>query len=294
MKHPLASALARPPSAIAVVPRILCPSPLDDDALIELSERFRVAGAAALVMRGTALNSVHVVLEEQRRAAGNYPGPLPVVYEPSTPMDDTTLDALHSSGVAGILLPADAMVLPPSAPPLLVVPRCETSAELDAVLAAPTPAPLVFAAAELVDSDSGALGAVDNGASASPVLMTSLSLGEDMASSARVLRAGGCSAVAVDFDTDEWPAAPETIVGAILSKKSPVIGSLGVQYNAYGSYTSDQYWMNKKFKQARENGKQREKQFGSRHTDAADGAGVGDSASSGGKREAGSGIPKIS
>ena len=128
MKHPLASALARPPSAIAVVPRILCPSPLDDDALIELSERFRVAGAAALVMRGTALNSVHVVLEEQRRAAGNYPGPLPVVYEPSTPMDDTTLDALHSSGVAGILLPADAMVLPPSAPPLLVVPRCEAHA----------------------------------------------------------------------------------------------------------------------------------------------------------------------
>ena len=50
-------------------------------------------------------------------------------------------------------------------------------------------------------------------------------------------------------------------------------GSLGVStVGLAGTYTSDQYWLNRKFKEARERGRQRELKYGSRHTDAASGA----------------------
>ena len=78
----LARALSRPASAVAVVPRVFSTSSSSDESLLELSERLRDAGAAAIVLHGSSLEAVRLVLEEQRRAAGNFPGPLPVVYEP--------------------------------------------------------------------------------------------------------------------------------------------------------------------------------------------------------------------
>lgn len=249
-----------------------------------------MAGAAALVLRGARLDHIQLIQEEQRRARGNYPGPLPIICEPDAAVDAAVIGELAGAGVAAIVLPPEPPTASPSAPPLPVVPRCESDAELRTVLTSVAPPPLVFAAVDGMDATDGAAAAPPSSKKA-PVVMASLRVGEDMAARARSVRARGCCAVVVDFDADDWPCAPETLVGAVLSKKSPVISSLGVQNNAYGTFTSEQFWMNKKFKAAREKGKQRELKYGSSNTDAASGGGGGGGA---GGAEAGSKIAKVS
>ena len=53
----------------------------------------------------------------------------------------------------------------------------------------------------------------------------------------------------------------EAVLGAVLSKKSPVIGSLGLKVG-FGTFQSDQYWLNKKFKEAKNMASKREKKYG--------------------------------
>ena len=268
----LVRVLSRPTSSVAVVPRILIDAPPCTDELTELSERMRTAGATALVLRGPSLEHVRLVLEEQRSASGNYPGPLPVIFE-ATHHDPADLDSLKDMGASGVVLQSNDL-LSTSPPPLVAIPRCDAAADVRATLTSASPPPLLFATPALVDelgNTNGDVGALCAGQSP-PIVMASLPLGDDMAARARELRALGCRAAVVDFDADEWPGPPEALVGAVLSKRSPMIGSLGVQNNAAGTFTSEQYWMNRKFKEARERGRQRELKYGSRHTDAASGA----------------------
>lgn len=288
---PLARALTRPASAVAVVPRILSDACTTSDDLLELSERLRMAGAAALVLHGPALDHVRCVLDEQRRAVGNYPGPVPVLYEAPGDLSLTDAESLHTWGASGVVLPT-ARLLQASAPPLPVVPRCESAAELEAAVSSSSPPSVAFAATEelMHQGTSEQLSRALSRSSSEPVvLVASLGLGAELSARARALRARGCSAVTFDFDADDWPAAPEALVAAVLSKRSAMIGSLGVQNNAYGTFASDQYWLNRQFKEARARGDKRESQYGSRHTEAARGGGIG--GSTGG--EAGSAIKKV-
>lgn len=60
----------------------------------------------------------------------------------------------------------------------------------------------------------------------------------------------GCAAVFFDFDVPDWPADPEQLMGALLSKRSQSFGGYGLSIG-YGTFQSDQYWMNKKIKEAK-------------------------------------------
>lgn len=317
-RSPLSRALAKPASAVAVVPRLLWSSPTsaNDDLLEELSERLRKAGASALVVQGFALQQVQLMLDEQRRAAGNYPGPLPILFEAveSAP----PLEALvELDGLAGVILPMDACS--DAETQLPIVPRCCSSDEVDNVFAMTQTPPLVFAdemaAASMLDdaeaasadsdaasdeSEGGGAGGTgtlaDGGDSSSArsrssskagaPIMSVLPLSSKLAQQARALRSHGCTAVVVDFDIFDWPGSPEAVVGAVLSKKSPSM-SFGMKTSGLaGTFSSEQYWLNKKFKEARALGDKREKQTGSRATHGGVGGG-------GGSVEAGSAIPKV-
>lgn len=263
----LAKALAKPASAVAVVPRLRIGATSSDEDLVELSERMRAGGASALLLYGDDLRHVQLILDEQRSAVGHYPGPLPILFEPAGDAAASHSDII-GCGAAAVVSPLPLIQpVPPSAPPLppagesgsslLLVPRCCSQAELAEATASSSDWPLVLAddgAAESIESL-----AAEGGNAA--VIMASLDLGEDMAGRARALRAQGCAAVVVDFDVDDWPAPPEAILGAVLSKKSPVMGSLGLKVG-FGTFQSDQYWLNKKFKEAKNMASKREKKYG--------------------------------
>ncbi len=250
----LRRALTRPAhAAVAVVPCVdLLPS-TSDETLLELSERLRTAGAAALLLRNPSLRQVQLVLEEQRSAAGNFPSPVPIMCEPC---GSALLEA--ADGAAALVLPCgEAEGAAPSGWPL-VVPRCATEAELDAALARPESPELVFASDAAVPSLAGAAAAAASASAGreAPLLMASLTLGPECAVEARELRAAGCAAVAVDFPADDWPAPPEAAVRAVLSTQSRSYNSLGLRVG-HGEFQSDQYWLNRKFKEARDVQKRR-------------------------------------
>ena len=136
----LLRALDKPASAVAIVPRLLASSCTDVELFEELSERCRKAGAAALIVQGSALSQVQLVLKEQRRAVGNYPGPLPVMFEPlDSPFPVDSLESLD--GLAGVLLPHEGTLAAvgstsdDAVPPR--VPRCTCRAEMEAARRAP-------------------------------------------------------------------------------------------------------------------------------------------------------------
>ena len=246
----LRRALTRPAhAAVAVVPRIGGLPSTSEDSLLELSERLRTAGAAALLLRNPSLRQVQLVLEEQRSASGNFPSPMPVLCEPcwSTPLE-------APDGAAAVVLPYSEVE---GAVPLgwpLVVTRCTSAAELHAMLARPAPPEMVFASeAAVLALDGAAPGAPSAAASAgreAALFIASLALGPGCAAEARQLRAMGYAAVAVDFAADDWPLPPEVAVRAMLSTQSRTYNSLGLKVG-YGDFGSDQYWLNKKFKDAR-------------------------------------------
>jgi len=246
----LRRALTRPAhAAVAVVPRIDLLPGTSEDKLLELSERLRTAGAAALLLRNPSLRQVQLVLEEQRSASGNFPSPMPVLCEPfwSTPLE-------APDGAAAVVLPYSEVE---GAVPLgwpLVVTRCTSAAELHAMLARPAPPEMVFASeAAVLALDGAAAGAASAAASAgreAALFIASLALGPGCAAEARELRAMGYAAVAVDFAADDWPLPPEVAVRAVLSTQSRTYNSLGLKVG-HGDFGSDQYWLNKKFKDAR-------------------------------------------
>ena len=280
---PLTRALTKPSTAVAVVPRLLASPDSSSEDLMELSERMRVAGASAIMLRGSALQQVQVLLEEQRRALGNYPGPLPVLFEPA----DGILPEVHQlSGLAAVVLPHPVPAASPA--PVLIVPRCEKVVDYASALEVPEPPPILFATDEATTTD-GSGSSERLSASTSIQTMASLPLSRNLAQEARNLRASGCSAAVLDFDVDDWPSDPEMLVRTAMSKRSSVVGSVGIQTAGLaGTFSSDQYWLNKKFKEARALGDKREKQYGSRET--RDGFAGGGGGNTGG--EAGSSIPR--
>jgi hypothetical protein len=246
----LRRALTRPAhAAVAVVPRIDLLPGTSEDKLLELSERLRTAGAAALLLRNPSLRQVQLVLEEQRSASGNFPSPMPVLCEPflSTPLE-------APDGAAAVVLPYSEVEGAVSLGWPLVVTRCTSAAELHAMLARPAPPEMVFASeAAVLALDGAAAGAASAAASAgreAALFIASLALGPGCAAEARELRAMGYAAVAVDFAADDWPLPPELAVRAVLSTQSRTYNSLGLKVG-HGDFGSDQYWLNKKFKDAR-------------------------------------------
>lgn len=245
---PLQRALTRPAHAtVAVVPCVELLWDTPEETLLDLSERLRMAGAAALLLRNPSLRQVQLVLEEQRSASGNFPSPIPVFCEPHGD-DYSDAPPTAASGAAALVLPCGAAATAAWTEPL-VVPRCTTTTDLDAALALPSPPPLLFASDEAVPPLLSAV-AEDDSNRAKPLVMASLALGPDCASEARALRAAGCSAVVVDFAADNWPAPPEAVVRAVLSGQSTTFNSLGLKVG-FGDFSSDQYWLNRKFKEAR-------------------------------------------
>ena len=256
MVVPLRRAIARPShAAVGVVPRVQLLPTTVEDTVIELSERLRSAGAAALLLRNPSLRQVQLVLEEQRSAAGNFPSPVPVLCE-DLQWGTGAHEAAPDGAAALVLAHDEAVSGAPSGWPH-IVPRCDSAADLEATLALQTPPLLVFASEAAVPSlpsmAATLTGACGNDAT---LVMASLELGPGCAAEARELRAAGCSAVVVEFAADDWPAPPEAVVRAVLSTHSTTYNSLGLKVG-YGDFSSDQYWLNRKFKEARSNQKRR-------------------------------------
>lgn len=102
VKHALLSKLNKPVTSIAVVPWLRCDSSrANDEQLLELSERFRLAGADAIGISGCGLEQVRLLLDEQRGALGQFPSCCPVIFQPpaSPPPDWAALASLDVDGV---------------------------------------------------------------------------------------------------------------------------------------------------------------------------------------------------
>jgi len=290
---PVLRALRKPPGAVAVVVR-LSPSAVSSEAeLRDVSERLRAAGASAIVLRGEA-SALRVVLDEQRSAASEFPGPCPVLYQP-VPAPASSR-ALHGCGAQGLVLPysvlaSDREGAAGASEALPLVLTAQTAAELRTAAAAAAAGdgaawPLVLATASawqgLIDEAAapptdgpGAQGsALEAGGAAAParVVLASGALvlavldleTGDAGVRAREWRAAGCAGVVVDYDPAEWPGGPEPLLRELLSKKSSSFGGLamhqGVSLGASG--ISDQFWLNKNMKEAKAIGAKRARETG--------------------------------
>ena len=101
----LLRALNKPSTTVAVVPWLRTDgSPTLDESLLELSERLREAGAAALVLSGCGTRHVELLIEEQRSASGQYPSSCPIIYAPP-PSPAPDFAAIAACGADAVLLP---------------------------------------------------------------------------------------------------------------------------------------------------------------------------------------------
>ena len=253
----LAAALRKPPGTPAVLVRLNCAdlradtSDADGD-LAAMSERLREAGVDALILRGASEAQARAVIEEQRMAASSYPGPCPVLLQPSTwpvtgglapDLNDELAALVLPEGAAEADAPADAAL----ASSLQLVPQVWSVDELRqcsgrAPLAILTPA---FSSA-LLDAEAEAAGAV---AAHDGAVVAALPPGLEAASRrARALRAAGCAGVLIDDDAAV--GQPEVAVREVLSKASEAFGSYGLKMG-FSSFMSDQYWLNKDIKEAK-------------------------------------------
>jgi len=220
----------------------------------------RNAGAAALVVSG-GLRQLELVIEEQRSALGQYPSSCPIIYEPPrSPAPDW--DALAGCGADAILLPHTEWRERGAEEGCgqLLVPHATSAEELAHALAPAAAPTLVVAsggAGEVArrPKDGGAAAAGDEGgegAAGGPLWLVELPLGELGDATAASLRAVGCGAVLIDFDVGAWPAEPEALLGRLLSKRSSAFGGASFSRQVgFGTYQSDQYWMNRKIKDAK-------------------------------------------
>lgn len=257
----LLAALQKPPGTPSVVVRLRTGADPSDaqssfirDSLHEASERLRLAGAAALVLRADEA-WVEAVLQEQRSAAGDYPGPCPLIFEPVAPPTDAAAASqlLQRCGADALVVGASTLVKGVLAADVsnadelspLLVPRAQSQ---DEWLAAAN-MPLCLLAADITNKvlESENVPASSGGG----VLLGELSA-VCTAEHARALRALGLAGVVLDFDVDEWSTAPGSLVRPILSKRSPSFGTIGLSMaNSFGSFESEQYWMNKEIKEVK-------------------------------------------
>eukprot|EP00965_Chrysotila_dentata_P014854 491360-Pleurochrysis_carterae.AAC.5 len=249
VQQQLLSALRKPPSAAALAVRLFQQPGARHrpDAELELlSDRLRRAGADALLFCGSQ-HQLEIIIREQQRAASDFPGPCPVLYEPSN-VDDTcdAAQSLVDCGAHGVVIPLEqkekwelqrtnTLPLVPSIQHVEAGGACTSRVNYDLVIVSKV--------------DSGD----DNVAEATgPQILLAAMPVVDGTSSARVrkLRERGFAGVLVDFDLDDWPADPEVLLRSLRSKRSSTFGTYGLKMG-YGDFMSDQYWLNKTFKEAK-------------------------------------------
>ena len=298
MSTALRTALQKPSSSFAVVPRLISDGdPTFDADLVDLSQRLRLAGADAILLAGGTIRQVELLLREQRTAAGQYPPPCPVIYEP--PQSPPLCGLPPSSLAHALVVPLAEWQACHTPDGQQCVIQARTGEELRAALSAArnernaeSQPSLVYATDEARDALLGmkaaewAAGAHNRGTtrvarpgdSSEPVeaavpaggvrnqdgfvaigdalcavgdvVMVSLPLDADAATSARELRAVGCAAVVVDFELTQWPVEPEVLLATLFSKHSRTFGGYGLSVG-FGSFASDQYLINKKIKEAK-------------------------------------------
>jgi len=104
--------LASPSGKLTVSPEIVIPDPSDPtaillqtDAINTLSGRIRTAkGNSAWISGG--ISAIRTFCAEQKRASGNFPGPLPVIYcSSSTGGSTLQSEELAEAGASGVVIP---------------------------------------------------------------------------------------------------------------------------------------------------------------------------------------------
>lgn len=104
-------ALASPSGKLTIAPEIVIPDPSDPTAILlqtnaisTLSERIRTAKGNSAWISGSA-NAVRTFCQEQENARGNFPGPLPVIYCPTTSADSVDPTELADAGASAVVVP---------------------------------------------------------------------------------------------------------------------------------------------------------------------------------------------
>ena len=78
------------------------------------------------------------------------------------------------------------------------------------------------------------------------LLIVDIDLGENFAERANSMRAAGCDALLVDLCRDE--SLLEPVISALDSKRSSSFGAIGLKLG-YGTFASEQYWLNRDMKE---------------------------------------------
>ena len=233
----LLRALKKPASSAAIIVRVLAAG-LKDAELLELSERLRHGGADAVQLRASD-EQLQLVLDEQRRATADFPGPCPVLFEPAEAFPPD----MAACGAHAVVLPcrlrSSWVCDVPSAPMCAV-----EVADAEDFRASAQTCELVIATGAAVD-----LALACSSEFAAAIMVHIKMAGVHTPNQIRAVREAGCAGVVVNFPEGAPPAAALDFVSRLRSKKSATFGSYGLQIG-FSSFMSDQYWLNRKFKEA--------------------------------------------
>lgn len=106
----LQSSLSSIAKKLTLSPEIIIPEPTDPTALLlqsteitKMSEalRSKAKGNAAFV--AGSMNALRAFCQEQERARGNFPGPLPVIYCESSIEENASMESIAEAGAAGVV-----------------------------------------------------------------------------------------------------------------------------------------------------------------------------------------------
>lgn len=107
----LRESLSSPSGKLTLSPELVLPEPTDPTALLlqsteiqKLSERIRTQAKANSAWISASLNNVQTFSVEQEDARGNFPGPVPIIFCPSSKCTEEEMQSLAEAGTAGILV----------------------------------------------------------------------------------------------------------------------------------------------------------------------------------------------
>lgn len=218
-----------PKHAVPVILKIDA-SNIPDDKLINLSYRARNANAVAIHLKASH-HKASLLMSEQKEALGAFPGPCPVILEP--------LDQLNDAALLG----ADALVTTDvhhgMTDSVICIKRVETLDQLRAIKN--TPEILSFSAHVWEQATEEAASFASQS-----ILIADVTIDDNLAANARSMRAAGCDALVLELAEDVGPL--ESLISTMQSKRSTDFGSLGLKMG-YGTFSSEQYWLNKDMKE---------------------------------------------
>ena len=227
------------PATSAVIFIRISADTLGDAELCELSEQLRLGGADAVVLRGSEAQ-LQLVLREQQRAAADYPGPCPVLYEPPYMPPGAAGMQHRASDAQAVILPSCACCWPEGDPS---VPMCVVNAtDADSLRTAACANPLVIASGPAVDFALAS--AHDLRAVVVPRIEGD---GEGLSRRIRAIRMSGCRGVLVDFANGIPLTAATSFVQFLCSKQSSTFGRYGLRIG-FSNFMTDQFWLNREFK----------------------------------------------